>query len=117
MEDCEEIIIDDENKKWRAVVNFLDTVAWLSFVTKPSGIPIQGDIDDVLGFEDIPTGIDDLMLFADDGSFLVDFTGYTPERVQKIRQPLINYFKELYEKNKRLFKKGVKKTLKDYDEL
>ena len=113
----ERIILDDTNKKWRAVVFFYDTVAGLCFETKPGGIPIQGDIDDVLGYDDIPTGIGDLELFADDGSFLVDFSHYTPEQAEKVKQPLTDYFKELYETKKALFKKGVKKTLKYYDEL
>lgn len=113
----ERIIIDDSNEKWRAVLDIYDTVAALSFVTKPNGIPVQGDIDDVLGWDDIPTGIDELMLFADDGSFLVDYTDYSPEQVQKLKPLLINYFKELYGKNKKKFAKGVESTLKEYGEF
>lgn len=51
------IVLDDENKDWRAVLDIYDTVAALSFVTKPGEIPVQGDIDEVLGWDDIPTGI------------------------------------------------------------
>ncbi len=51
------IVLDDENKDWRAVLDIYDTVVALSFVTKPGEIPVQGDIDEVLGWDDIPTGI------------------------------------------------------------
>lgn len=111
------IVLDDENKDWRAVLDIYDTVAALSFVTKPGEIPVQGDIDEVLGWDDIPTGIWDLTLFADDGSFLVDYADRTPEEIEEFIPELINYFKELYEKNKKKFAKGVKSTLKEYGEL
>ena len=114
--DQERIVIDDSNEKWQAVLDVGDTVAVLSFVTKPREIPIQGDIDEVLGWDDIPTGIGDLVLFADDGFFAVDYADYPPEQVQELKPQLIYYFKELYEKNKKLFYDGVESTLKEYDE-
>lgn len=56
-------------------------------------------------------------MFADDGSFLVDYADRTPEEIEEFMLELINYFKELYEKNKKKFAKGVKSTLKEYGEL
>lgn len=68
-----------------------DTVAALLYVTKQGKIPVQGDIDKVLCRDDIPTGIWDLTLFADGGSFWVDYA----DRTKRIKRSLQRVLKVL----------------------
>jgi len=117
MEKIEKILIDDSNKKWRAVIKFFDNTAWLSFETKPDGISIQGEVDSTLGWDNRQIGINDLETIADDGAFIVDFKGYSPERAEQIRKPLINYFNKLYSDNKSKFCMNIDNDLKEYEKV
>jgi len=105
----EEHVIDDSNEKWKAVVVLQDTVAALCFETKPSGTPIQGNVDDTLGYEEIKIGIGNLELTADDGSFIVDFVHFSAEQKQQIKQPVLKYLTKLYTDNKKKFSKNIMK--------
>ena len=107
-----EIIIDDK-QKWKAVIQFFDGGAALRFYTKPVGNlvgePIQGRVDDTLGYGERKIGIGDLKLEADDGSFNIYFDSKQP------RQPIVDYLAKLYNDNKKKFVKNITRDIKDYE--
>ena len=117
--DVEKIIIDEE-KDWSAVIyDFGETIA-LCFETKPSEIPIQGEVDEALeyiyGWE-TETGIGDLVMEMDDGSYLVYYGDCPEEQYADLRPKIINYLTAIYTDNKARFEKCIKADLEEYDKL
>lgn len=117
--DMEKTIID-EQKDWSAVLyDFGDTIA-LCFETKPSGIPIQGEVDealeDIYGWE-TQTGIGDLVMEMDDGSYFVYYGDCPKEQHAELKPKIINYLTTIYTDNKSRFEECIKADLEEYDEL
>ena len=106
-------IVIDEQKKWIAVVEFSDDCANLAFETK-DGYLLQGDVDETLGFDDIPTGILDLSLSAADGRFYVFYDDYSEEEILQIKDDILIFLKNIYNENKKAFVKNIKNTIKYY---
>lgn len=117
MAENETYIVDDTNEKWRAEIEFYGKTAWLSFRTKPEGMPIQGRVDGTLGWKDIKTGVDGLEMTPDDGAFIVDFSDRDDGRTDRIKRGLIEYFTGVYEKNKEKFAKRLERDAKDYEDM
>ncbi len=120
MEINEERLIIDEQKDWRAVIyDYGETIA-LCFETKPSEIPIQGEVDsaleDIYGWE-TETGIGDLVMEMDDGSYLVYLGDCPKEQHAELKPQIIEYLKKIYTDHKPLFEKCIKADLDEYDEL
>lgn len=117
--DVKKIIID-EQKDWRAVIEDLGDTLVLSFITKPSEIPIQGEVDealeDIYGWE-TPIGIGDLVMDMDDGSYLVYYGDCPKEQHAELRPKIINYLTTIYTDNKSRFEKRIKADLEEYDRL
>lgn len=113
-------IIIDEQKNWRAVICDLGDTLALCFETKPSGIPIQGEVDealeDIYGWE-TKTGIGDLEMTMDDGSYIVYFGDCPEEQHAQLKPQIIKYLTAIYTDNKKRFAKCIKADLAEYDEL
>lgn len=115
-----EKITIDEQKDWRAVIRVLDDTITLGFETKPSEIPIQGEVDDALdGVYDYETkiGIYDLEMTLDDGFCIVYYGDCPQEKHAEVRPKIIEYLTNIYNENKKRFVKCIKADLKEYDEL
>lgn len=112
--------IIDEQENWRAVIEDLGDTLVLYFITKPSGIPIQGEVDealeDIYGWE-TPIGIGDLEMTMDDGSYSVYYGDYPQEQYAELRPKIKNYLTKIYTDNKKRFVKRIKADLEEYDKL
>ncbi len=113
-------LVIDEHKNWCAVIeDFEDTIV-LSFLTKPSEIPIQGEVDealeDVFGWE-TKIGIGELEMSMDDGSYSVYYGDCPEEEYEKLKPEIINYLISIYTKFKKRFIKRINADLKEYDDL
>lgn len=110
----------DEQKDWSAVIYDYGTTIALCFETKPSEIPIQGEVDsaleDIYGWE-TETGIDDLVMEMDDGSYLVYFGDCPEEQHVALKPQIIKYLTTIYTENKARFEECIKANLEEYDEL
>lgn len=116
----EKRIVIDEQKDWRAIIEDLGDTLVLCFETKPSGIPIQGEVDEAL--EDIygwETKIDigDLEMTMDDGSYIVYYGDCPEEQYAELIPQIIRYLTAIYTDNKERFVKCIKADLAEYDEL
>lgn len=120
IEDIDYKTIIDEQKDWRAVIEDLGDTLVLYFVTKPSEIPIQGEVDealeDIYGWE-TKIGIGDLEMTMDDGSYIVFYGDCPQEQYTELRPKIKDYLTKIYVDNKKRFVKRIKKDLKEYDEL
>ena len=116
----EKRIVIDEQKKWRAVIEDLGDTLVLGFETKPSGIPIQGEVDealeDIYGWE-TKIGIGDLEMTMDDGSYIVYYGDCPEEDHSELRPQIIKYLTAIYTDNKKRFAERIKTDLAEYDEL
>lgn len=113
-------IVIDEQKDWRAFIWVLDDTVSLGFETKPSEIPIQGEVDDALdGIYDYETeiGIGDLKMTLDDGFCIVYYGDCPKEQHEGIRPQIIEYLTNVYKENKKRFAKCIKADLKEYERL
>ena len=113
-------IVIDEQKNWSAIIEDLGDTFVLSFETKPSGIPIQGEVDealeDIYGWE-TKIGIGDLEMMMDDGSYIVYYGDYPEDQLAKLKPKIIKYLTAIYTDNKKRFAKCIKADLSEYDEL
>ncbi len=115
MRKTKKIIIDDSNEKWQAVIDVSEKVVCLCFEKKKANSIVQGYVDETLGKENIPTGINGLEVLPDDGMFIIDFQDYSVEQAQVVKQPLIDFLTKLYEDNKNKFMKNISKDIKHYE--
>ncbi len=120
IEDIDDKTIIDEQKDWRAIIEDLGDTLVLYFVTKPSEIPIQGEVDEAL--EDIYSwgtkiGIGDLEMCMDDGSYSVYYGDCPEEQYSELRPIIKEYLTKIYTDNKKRFVKRIKADLKEYGEL
>ena len=116
----EKEIIIDEQKHWRAKIYFVEDTIYLGFETKPSEIPIQGEVDEALeGVYDYDTkiGIGDLEMTIDDGFYMVYYGDCSEEMKAEVKPKIVEYLKNVYLENKKRFVKCIKADLKEYDEL
>jgi len=102
----ETIIIDDSEPDYYVQITFYPETTSMDFWLKNPNDIIQGGVDDVLGYEEIPTGIGDLVMYADDGSFSVFHLSGKPIEIE-LKQPIIEWFKKTYLEHKNAFKEGV----------
>ncbi len=120
IEDIEDKIIIDEQKNWRAIIEDLGDTLVLYFVTKPSEIPIQGEVDealeDIYGWE-TKTGIGNLEMTMDDGSYSVYYGDQPEEQYAELRPKIKEYLTKIYTDNKKRFVKRIKSDLKEYGDL
>lgn len=116
----EEKIIIDEQKDWRAIIYDLGDTLALCFETKPSEIPIQGEVDealeDIYGWE-TEIGIGDLVMTMDDGSYIVYYGDCPEEQLAELKPKIIEYLTAIYTENKNRFEKCIKADLDEYDKL
>jgi len=112
--------IIDEQKNWRAVIEDLGDTLVLYFITKPSEIPIQGEVDEALeeiyGWE-TKIGIGNLEMTMDDGSYSVYYGDYPKAQYAELRPKIKEYLTKIYTENKKRFVKCIKADLKEYGEL
>lgn len=110
----------DEQKRWRAVVEDLGDTLVLYFETKPSEIPIQGEVDealeDIYGWE-TKIGIGELEMTMDDGSYSVYYGDEPEEKYAELRPKIKEYLTKIYTENKKRFVKRIKADLKEYGDL
>ena len=120
IENINDKTIIDETKHWRAVIEDLGDTMVLNFVTKPSEIPIQGEVDealeDIYGWE-TKIGIGELEMEMDDGSYIVFYGDYPQEQYTELRPKIKEYLTKIYTDNKKRFVKRIKADLKEYDTL
>ena len=113
-------IVIDEQVNWRAVIEDLDNVVTLSFYTKPTGIPIQGEIHDALdkiyNYEDQISAYG-VSVLSDDGFCGIYLDDLPKDKWKEVKPKMIEFLTDFYNKNKTEFSLQVIETLKDYDEL
>lgn len=115
-------IVIDEQENWRAVIYFIgDDSICLGFETKPSGIAIQGNVDDALedthGYYVKNIGVEDLDMCMDDGFWVVYYGDCSEDKKQEVVPKIVDYLTALYNDNKKKFIKSIKADLKFYDKL
>ncbi len=120
IENVNDKTIIDETNCWRAIIEDLgDTIA-LYFVTKPSEIPIQGEVDealeDIYGWE-TKIGIGELEMIMADGSYIVFYGDCPQEQYAVLRPKIKEYLTKIYTDNKKRFAKSIKADLKEYETL
>lgn len=118
----EEKLIIDEEKNWRAVIWDLGDTLSLCFETKPSEIPIQGEVDEALedkyGWETkIGIGELEMEMEMDDGSYIVYYGDCPQNQHEKLRPQIIEYLTKIYFDNKERFVNCISADLKEYDKL
>lgn len=113
-------IIIDEQENWQAVIEDIGDTIILWFLTKPSEIPIQGEVDealeDIFGWE-TPIGIENLEMSMDDGSYSVYYGDLPEERYADLKPKIIDYLTSIYNEYKDRFVKRIETDLEEYDEL
>lgn len=113
-------IIIDEQENWRAIIDDLGDTLVLCFETKPSGILIQGEVDealeDIYGWE-TKIGVGDLEMEMDDGSYIVYYGDCPKEQHAELKPKIIQYLTSVYAENKERFAKCIEADLKEYDKL
>lgn len=113
-------IVIDEQKDWRAVISDLGDTLVLCFETKPSGIPVQGEVDnaleDIYGYE-TKIGIGDLEMLMDDGAYIVYYGDCPEEQIAELKPKITEYLKKIYNENKKRFTERIETDLAEYDEL
>ena len=120
IENIDDKTIIDEQKDWRAIIEDLGDTLVLYFITKPSEIPIQGEVDEALeelyGWE-TKTGIGDLEMIMSDGSYIVYYGDYPNNQYAELRPKIKEYLTKIYTDNKDRFVKCIQADLNEYDEL
>jgi hypothetical protein len=105
----EKIILED-NVQWKAIIDIQDTYICLCFEDE-NGATIWGNVDGTIGFKDIKTNILDLTLFADDGSFIIDYSHINKVEIEKNIEAIIALLKTIYYRNKNKFRQNIEQDL------
>ncbi|MCL2556214.1 MAG: hypothetical protein FWE03_04255 [Firmicutes bacterium] len=121
----EEIVIDKE-KRYIAEVSLWETGAALGIKTDYTAVQDWIDeevfdsliknypkIDGDAGYFEMPTGVKDVTMFADDGNLIADW-GDQGYNLKDMRQPMIDFFTKLYNSSKEEIKKTVVEYLDEY---
>ena len=115
-EKFETVVIDSKDSEYLVELEMLPGCIAMGWYSKNPYTVLQSGVDKCLGYpEDVPIGVGDLCLYADDGFFYVITPDQDTEKdeYERVKPLVIEWFKKFYEEHRAIFHKEMKENLRE----